>query len=73
MSIVDEDRIWSKSHHGVDVVAIGRDPGLCASAVLGSGSWLVDDTLNDSRTLIDPLVAGEMGLQFYAGAADHAR
>ena len=34
VSIVDEDRIWFKSHHGLDVREIGRDPGLCASAIL---------------------------------------
>jgi hypothetical protein len=34
ISIVDEDRIWFKSHHGVPVNQIGRDPGLCASAIL---------------------------------------
>ena len=67
VSIVDEDRIWFKSHHGVDAEEIGRDPGLCASAVLGSEPWLVNDARNDPRTLANPLVAGEMGLQFYAG------
>ena len=34
ISIVDHDRIWFKSHHGLDVKQIGRDPGLCASAIL---------------------------------------
>lgn len=34
ISIVDEDRIWFKSRHGVPVEQIGRDPGLCASAIL---------------------------------------
>jgi hypothetical protein len=34
ISIVDHDRIWFKSHHGLNVSQIGRDPGLCASAIL---------------------------------------
>ena len=34
VSIVDEHRIWFKSHHGIDAEEIGRDPGLCASAML---------------------------------------
>jgi hypothetical protein len=34
VSIVDSDRIWFKSRHGVDVTEIPRDPGLCASAIL---------------------------------------
>jgi sigma-B regulation protein RsbU (phosphoserine phosphatase) len=67
VSIVDADRIWFKSHHGVDAEQVDREPGLCASAVLQSGPWLVNDARHDPRTLANPLVAGELGLQFYAG------
>ncbi|MCU1607412.1 MAG: hypothetical protein JWP46_3877 [Modestobacter sp.] len=67
VSIVDADRIWFKSHHGIDAEQIDREPGLCASAVLQSEPWLVSDARNDPRTLANPLVAGELGLQFYAG------
>jgi len=67
VSIVDTDRIWFKSHHGVDVDQIGREPGLCASAILQDGPWLVADAAADPRTLANPLVAGEFGLRFYAG------
>jgi sigma-B regulation protein RsbU (phosphoserine phosphatase) len=67
VSIVDADRIWFKSHHGLDAEQIDREPGLCASAVLQSEPWLVSDARNDPRTLANPLVAGELGLQFYAG------
>ncbi|MFN2562654.1 MAG: PP2C family protein-serine/threonine phosphatase [Jatrophihabitans sp.] len=68
VSVVDTDRIWFKSHHGLDVTEIGRAPGLCASAILGSEPWLVTDAKNDPRTLTNPLVAGDFGLRFYAGA-----
>ncbi|WP_445155607.1 protein kinase domain-containing protein [Arthrobacter sp. Hor0625] len=67
VSIVDHDRIWFKAHHGTDVTQIGRDPGLCASAILQDGPWIVEDATRDARTLSNPLVAGEFGLQFYAG------
>jgi len=67
VSIVDHDRIWFKSHHGVDVTQIGRDPGLCASAILFNEPWVVEDARADPRTLVNPLVAGDFGLQFYAG------
>jgi hypothetical protein len=33
VSIVDNDRIWFKSHHGLSVNQISRDPGLCASVI----------------------------------------
>jgi len=68
ISIVDTDRIWFKSHYGVDVQQIDRDPGLCASAILQDTPWLVTDAKLDPRTLTNPLVAGEFGLRFYAGA-----
>lgn len=68
VSIVDTDRIWFKSHHGLDVDEIGRDPGLCASAILGEEPWVVENAAVDPRTLANPLVAGAMGLRFYAGA-----
>lgn len=67
VSIVDHDRIWFKAHHGTDVTQIGRDPGLCASAILHDGPWIIEDAARDARTLANPLVAGEFGLQFYAG------
>ena len=68
VSVVDHDRIWFKSHHGLpDVVQIDREPGLCASAILHSTPWLVTDAAVDARTLANPLVAGDFGLRFYAG------
>ncbi len=68
VSIVDTDRIWFKSHRGVDVPEIGRDPGLCASAILHDTPWVVENAATDPRTIANPLVAGELGLRFYAGA-----
>ena len=67
ISIVDHDRIWFKSHHGLDVEQIGRDPGLCASAILSSDAHVLVDASTDPRSLANPLVAGDFGLRFYAG------
>ncbi|MCA1653037.1 MAG: GAF domain-containing protein [Sphingomicrobium sp.] len=67
ISLVDTDRIWFKSHHGIDVDQIGRGPGLCASAIVHDGAWILTDAKNDARSLANPLVAGEFGLRFYAG------
>ncbi|RVT93918.1 sensor histidine kinase [Sphingomonas crocodyli] len=67
VSLVDHDRIWFKSHHGLDVAEIGREPGLCASAILGEAAWIVTEAHVDPRTLANPLVAGAFGLRFYAG------
>jgi sigma-B regulation protein RsbU (phosphoserine phosphatase) len=68
VSIVDADRIWFKSRHGLpEVSEIGRDSGLCASAILDYEPWIVTDATVDPRTLTNPLVAGSFGLRFYAG------
>ena len=67
VSIVDHDRIWFKSHHGLELEQIPRDPGLCASAIMSDTPRVVEDARSDPRALANPLVAGEFGLQFYAG------
>lgn len=66
VSIVDSDRIWFKSHQGIDATEVGRDLGLCASAILHPGPYIISDASTDIRTLANPLVAGELGLRFYA-------
>ncbi|WP_334663951.1 GAF domain-containing SpoIIE family protein phosphatase [Streptomyces cyaneofuscatus] len=69
VTIVDEDRIWFKATHGLEGVSeIGRDPGLCASAVLTDDTTLIPDTLLDPVACSNPLVAGPMGVRFYAAA-----
>ena len=67
ISIVDHDRIWFKSHHGLQVEQIGRDPGLCASAILTDDPHILTDASADPRSLANPLVASEFGLRFYTG------
>jgi signal transduction histidine kinase len=68
ITIVDTDRIWFKSKHGIDANQIGRDPGLCASAICHEDTWIVSDAASDPRTLENPLVRGELGLRYYVGA-----
>jgi two-component sensor histidine kinase len=67
VSIVDHDRIWFKSHHGLDVPQIDRQPGLCASAILGVDPRILPDATHDPHAMTNPLVAGEFGLRFYLG------
>lgn len=67
ISLVDHDRIWFKSHHGVDAEQIDREPGLCASAILHDDAWLLEDARTDPRSLANSLVAGAFGLKFYLG------
>lgn len=67
ITVVDEDRVWFKSKHGIDAEETGRDPGLCASAIIKFEPWVVNDALKDPRALENPLVRGGLGLRFYAG------
>jgi GAF domain-containing protein len=68
ISLVDVDRIWFKSHFGLDINQIDREPGLCSSAILSDDVYLIEDARNDPRCLSNPLVTSEFGLQFYAAA-----
>ncbi|MCY0954068.1 PP2C family protein-serine/threonine phosphatase [Streptomyces sp. H27-S2] len=69
VTIVDSDRIWFKATRGLDgVTQIGRDPGLCASAILGDDTLVIPDTLTDPVACANPLVTGALGARFYAAA-----
>ncbi|MEJ1223659.1 GAF domain-containing protein [Sediminicola sp. 1XM1-17] len=68
ISLVDTDRIWFKSTYGIDSDQIPRDPGLCSSAIMSDDVYVVENARLDPRTMANPLVAGVMGLQFYAAA-----
>ena len=69
VTIVDHDRIWFKSRFGLDgVEQIGRDPGLCASAIMQEDPYVIEEARKDARSLANPLVSGKFGLQFYAAA-----
>ena len=66
ISIVAEDRIWFKSHHGLPISEIERLPGLCSSAILGNAPYVLTDASTDERSRENPLVTGDFGLRFYA-------
>lgn len=69
VSIVDSDRIWFKAATGLDGVSeIGRDPGLCASAILQDDTLIIPDTLTNPIACANPLVTGPMQVRFYAAA-----
>jgi GAF domain-containing protein len=68
VSLVDEDRIWFKSAHGLEINQISKDPGLCVSAIVDNEVYVIENAKTDPRALANPLVAGEFGLQFYAAA-----
>lgn len=66
ISLVDTHRIWFKSHHGITINQIDREPGLCSSAILSNDPYIIENAIEDPRTLSNALVAGDFGLRFYA-------
>lgn len=68
ISLVDTDRIWFKSTYGLEVEECQRLPGFCSSTIRSDGIHVVEDPLNGDHTGNHPLVTGEAGVRFYAGA-----
>jgi GAF domain-containing protein len=66
-SLVDTDRVWFKSRHGLDLKEVKREPGLCASTILHNVPYVLNDASIDPRSLAHPLVARDKGFRFYAG------
>jgi phosphoribosyl 1,2-cyclic phosphodiesterase/DNA-binding response OmpR family regulator len=68
ISLIDADRQWFKSRHGLATDETSRDLAFCAHAVAQRTDLLVADTWLDERFADHPLVLGEPRIRFYAGA-----
>jgi PAS domain S-box-containing protein len=70
VSLIDETRQWFKSRQGLDVCSTAREHAFCSHAIeLGADAvMVVEDASLDPRFATNPLVAGELGVRFYAGA-----
>ncbi len=68
VSLVDEDRQWFKARLGLDVCETSRESSFCAHALGSPDLFVVPDTWVDPRFADNPLVTGEPGIRFYAGA-----
>ena len=68
ISLVDASRIWFKSKVGLAASQIPRDAAFCAEAIGGSDLCIVQDATLDDRFRHNPLVTGEPGIRFFAGA-----
>ncbi|MGF1533470.1 MAG: ATP-binding protein [Bernardetiaceae bacterium] len=69
VTLVDTDRQWFKSHHGLDVRQTPRSYAFCAHAIQDNdqGPLIVPDARADERFHDNPLVTGDPYVIFYAG------
>ncbi|WP_349745145.1 bifunctional diguanylate cyclase/phosphodiesterase [Roseateles cavernae] len=69
ISLVDANRQWFKARCGLDAGETPRDQSFCTHAILKPDELMqVRDALLDPRFADNPLVTGELGIRFYAGA-----
>lgn len=68
ISLVDSDRQWFKSRHGLDATETSRDVSFCSHCVATNELLVVEDAHRDQRFSDNPLVVGAPHIRFYAGA-----
>lgn len=69
ISFVDKEEVFFKANVGMKgTTAVPRGISLCSLAILENDPTIFENTLEEPCLLANPLVAGEFGLRFYAGA-----
>jgi two-component system, NtrC family, sensor kinase len=68
ISLFDAERQWFKSKVGVEPRETPRSLSFCAHTLPTAETLIVPDARQDPRFKDNPVVTGEMGVRFYAGA-----
>jgi len=68
ISLVDADRQWFKACIGIDQRETDRSVSFCTHAIQVDEPMVVEDATEDARFADNPLVTGDPGIRFYAGA-----
>ena len=67
ITLMDADRNYLKSHHGIDLKESPRETSFCGHAIVDTSEiFIVKDTLKDKRFKDNPVVA-QQNIRFYAG------
>ena len=69
IGFIDEHRHWIKANVGLPgATETPRNIAFCTHAIVGNDLLEIPDTLSDKRFTDNPLVQGNAGMRFYAGA-----
>ncbi len=68
VSLVDADRQWFKSTVGLDLRETPRPQSFCAHTLGTAATLIITDAQQDPRFKDNPVVVGDPGVRFYAGA-----
>jgi diguanylate cyclase (GGDEF)-like protein len=69
ISLLDKDRQWFKARTGLEARQTSRDISFCGHMILDPTQLMVvPDAQADRRFHDNPLVTGDLGVRFYAGA-----
>jgi diguanylate cyclase (GGDEF)-like protein/PAS domain S-box-containing protein len=67
VSLIDDERQWFKSRHGIPFAETPREIAFCTHAVASRDVLIVPDATRDDRFSHNPLVKQDGGIRFYAG------
>ncbi len=68
VSLLDENRQWFKSHHGLDVSETPKKYSFCGHAINSPNEiFVINDSRKDERFHDNPLVVSDPKVIFYAG------
>ena len=68
VTLVDENRQWFKSAHGIEVTSTPREGGFCAYTVSCEQPIVIPDATADPHFAAHPMVLGDPHIRLYAGA-----
>lgn len=68
VSIIGDDRQWSKSAFGTERGSMPRSDAFCSHTIHVEDLLIVEDAAADTRFAQNPMVVGDPHIRFYAGA-----